>query len=135
MTKFVSGEEIGVTVEGDPNTIYIKGKLNYGEKARLTQRMDTEAVAPNGKGQEDQYYIGLMNLLLLEFNIMRWEGPEFDGVPVTRENIEKLDPDDPLFDAVLGRIRERNIKPKDNNPLPNLRTTGQSAPSKRAKAR
>jgi hypothetical protein len=57
--------------------------------------------------------LGRQNTILLQENIVAWEGPlfrdEYDKpVPCNAQMIESMDPDDPLVDAVLAEINERN---------------------------
>lgn len=125
MAKFVSKEPVGVTIEGDPNTIYIRPKMSYGlvnsvrsKAARMVNKSD---------GMEQSLDIGLWNVELAVANIVKWEGPEFDHVPLTRENIEQLDPDDPLLDAVLAKIQELNFQKDEAATDPNLPTPKSSS--------
>lgn len=113
MGNWLSDEPYGVTIEGDPNTVYIRPKMDYGTLARVQKRAEEATGAgASGKKIQDmnpQFYLNTWNIILLEVNIVSWEGPDFDGLPITREQIEKWDPDAPLLNAILAKISEFNF--------------------------
>lgn len=121
MSNFVSDEPVGVTVEGDPNTVYIRPKMDYGTLARVKMRAK-EATGGITLEQEANFYIDTWNLVLLEANIIRWEGPDFDGVPLTPDNIRKWNPDAPLLTEVLTRINNFNFRKDGEGTSPNSST-------------
>jgi len=132
MPKFVSTERVPVTVEGDPNTIYIKPKMDYGTRQRVMgagTHLKQSAVA--GGDPEADFDLGAYNVALLTENIVGWAGPQLDTMECTRAAILSIDPDDPLLDAVLREINDRNVSRAVTSP--NSRTNGRS-PTTKAKA-
>lgn len=76
-------------------------KLNYGERQRAISK--ATRVKVHGKNQQDiDVDAGLMSMEMLKFAIVRWDGPGFEGQPVTPSNIEALPPEiaDKLAEAV-----------------------------------
>lgn len=76
-------------------------KLNYGERQRAISK--ATRVKVQGKNQQDiDIDAGLMSMEMLKFAIVRWDGPGFEGQPVTPSNIEALPPEiaDKLAEAV-----------------------------------
>lgn len=106
---FVPKEKIAVSVDGGTNTIYVRGKMDFGTRQRVqsallrvTSGMDRAAL------RNAELALGEANIALLVYNILDWAGPAFVGVPCDAEHIEQLDPDEPLVDAVLAEINRRN---------------------------
>lgn len=129
MPKFVSTERVPVQVEGDPNTIYIKPKMDYGTRQRVSGTAARfRATTESGATPEAEFDLGAYNIALLTHNIVGWEGPDFEGVECTPENIERLDPDDALLDEVLRQINDRNVSKAVTSP--NSRTNGRSSTTK-----
>lgn len=95
-----------VPISDGKNTIYIRAKMSVGVRAKVE---DAIAMADGGTAKNIGSYI----LALLENNILAWEGPDFEGVPCTVENIRRLDPDDPLVQKVRDEIARRNA-PRGN---------------------
>jgi hypothetical protein len=68
--------------------------------------------------------------MLLEVNIKKWNGPDFQDrnghpIPCTTANIRRLDPNEPLVQKVLKIVGDRNeppnAQPSAGEPLdPNL---------------
>lgn len=118
MSIFVSKEPVPVSVDGS-NTIYIRPKMGYGieqkvigEATKFTQATKSQN-GSKAPAQTVEVNIGAYNMALLTNNIMRWEGPEFNGIPCTAENIALLDDSDPLVEMVLKEIAERNRGKKE----------------------
>lgn len=144
---FVPKEKIAVTVDGGTNTIYIRGKMDFGTRQRVqsaimhvTSGMDRAAL------RNAPLSLGEANIALLVHNILDWSGPEFAGVPCDAAHIEQLDPDEPLVDAVLAEINRRNPgKPdaaddpegaeKNALPAPNALSNGARSSPASAKSR
>ena len=108
---FVSNERVPVSVDGE-NTIFIRAKMSYGVKQKVqtailhvTRGMDSESL------ENIPLDIGAANIALLVHNILDWAGPAFADVECTPANIERLDPDESLVDAVLAEINRRNTQP------------------------
>ncbi len=129
MPKFVSTERVPVTVEGDPNTIYIKPKMDYGTQQRVVGAGAQFKQAAGGSGNTTAAFdLGAYNNALLVENIVGWAGPLLDTVECTPANILSIDPDDPLLEAVLKEINARNVSKAATSP--NSRTNGRSATTK-----
>ena len=110
MSKFVTEQTIPIRVDGDPNTIYIRSKLNFGQNNQIRSVMAT------GQGSE------LINTMM-EVYIQSWSGPDFEKVKCTPDKIRALDPDDPLVEAVGDKIAElvaASVKQEEESPDPNL---------------
>lgn len=90
-----------------PNVIYIKSKMDVATKAKVTSEMFTV-----GKDSQLEARLGANELALLIHNIVKWDGPDFDGVPCTPDRIRTLDPTEPHIAKVLEVIAERNKPPK-----------------------
>lgn len=102
MPMFVTRERVPVTV--GENTIYILPKMDLGTRNRL---MNEIAKVEKGSG-DTVYQLGTYMMMLAEANIVAWEGPAFGDTPCTPANIRRLDPTEPLVDAVLEEIGQRN---------------------------
>lgn len=77
------------------------GTSEATEEAEAVQAMN---------GMTGGFDVGAYNTEQLVLNIVSWQGPSFVGVPVTRENILDLDPDNPLLLKVVQEIGRRNKK-------------------------
>jgi hypothetical protein len=122
---FVSKEPVPVSVPDDPdNTIYIKAKMDYGTKQRVSNailQVPTKDAAHVGDTPLD---MAAYQIALLVHNIVKWDGPAFvdatgRAVPCSPANIEALDPDEPLVTAVLAEISRRN-PPRHEDSDPNV---------------
>ena len=91
-----------------PNVIYIRAKMSVGVKAKVSSEM----FLWNADRKELESRFGENETALLIHNIVRWEGPDFAGVPCTRKNIIELDPTEPHIVKVLEAIALRNAPPK-----------------------
>lgn len=118
MSIFVSKEPVAVSVD-DKNIIYIRPKMGYGIEQKVigeATKFTQAAKSQNGSkapAQTVEVNIGAYNMALLTNNILRWEGPEFSGIPCTDENKAMLDDSDPLVEMVLKEITERNRGKKE----------------------
>lgn len=107
MPMFVDpNERVPVTV--GENTVSIRAKMNAAITAKVNDEFSLIAGQNEGLGGMGSY-----SLALLVHNIVAWEGPDFvdaggKPIPCTRANIERLDPDDPLVEAVREEIGRRN---------------------------
>lgn len=107
-----------VPVSLDGNTIYIKAKMDFGTVAAVQ-----DEIKATGTESADMQFerLGSYRMALLTNNIVGWEGPAFldekgKVIPCTRENIRRLDPQDPLVEMVAAEIGERNRKPEAQDP-------------------
>lgn len=96
-----------VISDAKPNVIYIRPKMDVATKGKVTSEMFTL-----GKDNSLEARLGSNELALLIHNIVRWEGPDFDGVPCDAAHIRTLDPTEPHVAKVLEAIAERNKSPK-----------------------
>jgi len=104
-----------VAVTDGTNTVHIKAKMDARTHALVKGAFSARLGGESGK--IDLGNLGGYELALLEHNIVRWEGPDFEGVPVTPVHIGRLDLDEPLIQEVLERIGELN--PRQESPDPN----------------
>lgn len=115
---FVSDERVPVTLDGQ-NIIYIRAKMDVGTKGRVQDGLIAAGFGNNG-ATSIGLKVGSYNTVLLENNIVAWEGPLFEQsgqkIPCTPYNIRRLDPDAPLIDAVLEEISRRNPQKTSGNP-------------------
>lgn len=127
MSAFVSEDKVPVTIDG-VNIIYIKPKMNYGSKKRVQGAIIGTVSEMRRGGMGMDIDLAHSNIVLLEENVVGWEGPDFmndKGVKmaVNRVNLDKLDPDYPLLDMVLAEINARNgqtVPSMDGTQGPNL---------------
>lgn len=121
-SRFVDKELVPVYLEesrplNEQDVIYIRAKMSYGVKQRLTSKAAHISMgSADGKTARASADVGAYQLAILTFNVVRWTGPSFDGVPCIDANIEDLDPDDPLVEKVLEEIERRNTKAPSPNP-------------------
>lgn len=121
---FVSKDRVPVRVEGDDtgDTIYILPKMPFGTKQRALSALSHIGTDGTSEGTGIDIDLGAYNIALMKLNIVGWEGPSFAGVACTPENIEQLDPDEPLVVRVLEEIGRRNPVRRDaespNAPAP-----------------
>jgi len=109
-----------VPVSRGDNTIYIRAKMDLGTRAAVQDEIRASGITT--EQEVEMHGIGSYRLALLRHNIVAWEGPAFQDaqgrhIPVSRQNISLLDPNDPLVEAVSEEIGERN-KPAES-PDPN----------------
>lgn len=97
-----------------PNIIFIRPKMDYATQ----KRVGTAGYKVGLKGKEDEFDVADNLIALMTFNIVGWSGPLFDGVPCTKENIQRLDPDQPVVEKALEEISRRNSKASPNPKSP-----------------
>lgn len=110
MAKFAGRNRIPVRVEGDPNTIWVVDKLNYGMRQRILSAMaqiSAEVGLKSGLQPQMTFDVGAYNIAVAQNAIVGWDGPDFEGEDVTPENIAALDFDDPLVRAALQAAGQR----------------------------
>lgn len=121
MGMFVKAEHIPVS-DDKGNTIYIRSKMDYGTANKVNGA--ALKVKPGMTKQEIENLdidIGAYQTALLQYNIVRWEGPDFTDpagrvIPCNPLKIAEFDPDQPLLAAVLEKIAERNKKRESPDP-------------------
>lgn len=90
-------ERIPVT-DDKGNTVYLRGgRMGWGVRNRVIR----DAMGPDGTPDD---FTAATALLL--HSIVAWEGPDFDGKPITMAALDDLDPD--LGDRLLAVVREQN---------------------------
>ena len=129
MPIFVDSSRVPVIL--DDHTIYIRAKMSARVRAEVQDEMRARGF---GGGEEVEISgLGSYRLALLVHNIVAWEGPQFAGIPCTRENIQRMDMDDPLVELVAEEIGKRNApreSPDPNSVTPTGSTEDGAAPSK-----
>lgn len=145
---FVVEEKVPVYLEDDPqNIIYVRKKMDFGTRNKVISAATKVTTHTNGTGNgateptgdtqkaDASFDLGAYNLALAQHNILGWEGPLFEGVPCTPQNIARFDDSDPLIEKVLAYLNDANTQKKDG-PSPNLSGSGGSTSSRAsAKAR
>lgn len=101
-----------------PNVIWIRPRMDIATRGKV----QNELFGIDNK-ESIEIRVGDNATALLIHNIVRWEGPDLDGVPCTRENICKLDPNEPHIKLVTEEIARRNRQPKSADPLDGSATT------------
>ena len=100
MPKLVQSQLIPIEVDSDPgNVIWIREQLDLGQSQRL-QNSATAGVL--GHTSDRGIVSGLW-----EIYVVKWAGPDFDGLPCTAKNWNKYSPDDPLIEAVDDAIEKQ----------------------------
>lgn len=128
MGKFVSRERVAVQIDGDPNTIYIKPKMDFGTRNRVNGTA-TRLTQKQGETQSSaEFDMGAYNIALIIHNVVGWAGPDFENRQCVESAMMELDPDDALLEEVLKQISERNTKKEDATD-PNLSTSASSSGS------
>lgn len=101
MPRFVTEQTAPVSVEGDEAIIYIRQRLNLGQVQQVQS-----AGALMAAGVADASVMAT----LWEVYIVRWENVRDESgkaIKLTPAALRRLDPDDPLVEAVSDAIAER----------------------------
>jgi hypothetical protein len=107
MPMFVNDDR--VTLHDDAgNSIIIRAKMNMKIAAAVQDELFL--IRQEGTEQVTRFTNGAREMVLLKKNVLSWSGPDFDGVPCTPENIERLDPFEPFIVRVLEEIGSRNAR-------------------------
>jgi len=101
-----------VVIGEGPDTISIRPKMDFSTKNACMDALAAISQGDDGKANVAMH-LGAYQLALLRHNIVAWSGPSFVGVACTPENIDKLDPDEPLVEQVLEEIGRRNPLSKE----------------------
>lgn len=117
---FVTSDPVAVyefdpaTTESDqpPNVIWIRPRMSVEVKGRVT----SDLVALGADQKTLEFRAGANELALLVHNIVRWSGPDLDGVPCDADHIRQLDPTEPHIARVLEEIARRNTTQASGNP-------------------
>jgi hypothetical protein len=109
MEMFVSDDTVPVTIDGK-DIVYVRALMDVATRNRVSGL--ASKVRP-GHIDEQEVDMGLRKTALLENNILKWEGPSFDGVPCVPHNIRRLHPKQPIVDLVLEKINELNFEDED----------------------
>lgn len=103
---FIEDTRIPVTVDGE-NYMYIRPKMSYAQREKAEDAVRELSATQEGM-QEVKVTVGAYRIALLHINLLGWEGPAFQGVKFTPQNVDRLDPDEPLLDKVMEEIATRN---------------------------
>lgn len=93
MGIFVDGRGRPVTV--GENTIYLRTEFTVRQGLALRRLQEAVSVGDPEAGER-----------LLSIIIAGWEGPAFEGVPCTAENIARLNMADPLVQEAIRAYQE-----------------------------
>jgi hypothetical protein len=112
MPHFVSTEPVQIRLnDGDKEWIAIKPKLSAGERGLIYDAMlDVDMQKQTGDGVDMKMRYGAYLVKLAQVAICAWYLEDDKGNPIefNRAHIADFDPDDPLYDKVLGEIATRN---------------------------
>lgn len=111
--------DLPADVQEEINSIWIPIKMGIHRKKVVQDALMTMSATPKAAGDDDTtagdeagatvgMSFGRYTMALLEHNILKWQGPAFTGMAVTRANIHRLDDDAPLVKAVIAEIGKRN---------------------------
>ena len=103
-----------VISETRPNVIYIRSRMDVETRGKVS----SELVSMDAAGRNVEMHLGQNQTALLIHNIVRWGGPDFDGVPCDAAHIRTLDPTEPHIERVLEEIDRRNTKKVAPSPKP-----------------
>lgn len=98
MGFFTQQQQTKVVVIDAENTVTIR-KLTYGE----TQAVLADATAFDVVAQDAQFDIAKSQFGKLERAVVSWDGPGFEGQPVTPENLRALPPE-------IGRVLTQAVE-------------------------
>lgn len=101
MPKFVTEQTAPISVEGDEAIIHIRQRLNLGQ---VQQVQSSGALMAAGVADAS------IMATLWEAYIARWENVKDENgkaLKLTPANLRRLDPDDPLVEAMSDAIAER----------------------------
>lgn len=109
MSRFVSRKSVKIEADDESGDwVEIKPRMSRGDKdaiagALYQTRHDGDELVVSGNVMRRE-------TLLLVHNVVGWNltDEQDNTLQINAENIERLDPDDPLIDKVLGEIAERN---------------------------
>lgn len=126
-TETIEGENGGIVEQ--VSHVWIRHKMGFGTRARLQNDLYKVSLGEDGINQA-QISVGveLQKLLLLQYNIVKWDGPlfmqpkknklgnvvvkddktVFEPVKLSRHAIEQLDPDHPFIVEILEAIDNNN---------------------------
>lgn len=126
MSRFQSMSATVAVDVGGGDTVHIKPYMTYGDHRTISSLFT--ALGRDERASALAEY----QILLLERNIRRWEGPGFSGpdgtpLPVTRELIDALDGD--TVERLLNVINELNPQPEKDDPKASTRARSSSPPS------
>lgn len=91
------------------NTLFIRSKMGFGVRNRAKSAGMRIVIDDKGKANP-VFDFAMQQTSLLFHNLLFWSGPDLDGVPLTIEALDELDPD--LADRALDEINTRNKRPE-----------------------
>lgn len=118
MSMFIDPHERASVSDERGNTIHYKPRMDFkttamvqDELLRIKVEEQERQRSRAGDDAEVEFTVGMerRKLALLVHNIVEWDGPDFEGVPCTREWIERLNPNEPLIEKLLNAIGEGNV--------------------------
>lgn len=134
MSRFAPKDEVAVWLPEDENlpfeqrdVVWIKPRMDFGTERRVMSQLQ-KIKMDRGDGElHGELDIASQNFVLLQYNILRWQGPGFDGRKFNAETLAELNKDDPLMDAVLEEINRRNLPKAKDEANPNSPTAGETS--------
>ncbi len=113
--SFFDQQKVTVDIDAE-NTVTVR-KLTYGEQqAAMSAAMSFEMEMTPGKGQSQTARGKLdpfrMKREELYTAVVGWNGPGFDGRPVSRDNIDALPPN--VIDIIQAAVDELNSGASDS---------------------
>ncbi len=99
MPMFIDTSRVPIRSKDGAHVVYVRASLPYGDRLAMMEASEKlDATKP-----ADQIRLFF---IMLETAIVAWEGPEFDGLPVTKENIWRMDPEEPFWKTVGETVGE-----------------------------
>lgn len=97
------------TPEHQKNKIFVRPKMDFGTKTKVQSAgaRTTLGVVQASHGDVALDF-GAYQRALFVHNVVAWSGPAFDGRPCNEANKLRLNPENPLFRAVMAEIARRN---------------------------
>lgn len=94
------------------NVLVIRPRMGFGVRNRAKSAGMRIVIDDKGKANP-VFDFAMQQTALLFHNLLFWSGPDLDGVPLTIEALDDLDPD--LADRALDEIGIRNKRPESPN--------------------
>ena len=108
---FFSQQQQEIVRIDDENTVTVR-RLSYGKSQEVLSGSTTLDIVT----QEGRFDFARNQVLKLEASIVAWDGPGFEGRPVSRENIEALPAEiGALIADAVERINKRLTDAEQKN--------------------
>lgn len=136
MSRFAPKDEVAVWLPEDENVpfeqrdvVWIKSRMDYGTERKVMSALSKIKMAQGDEAPHGEVDLASQNFVLLQHNIIRWQGPGFDGRKFSPEALAELNSDDALMERALEEINKRNLpKQKEGEGAsPNLPSDGETS--------